>query len=163
MSDEVFLSMTPNERAHAARVLYQSHSKPRNKEKWWGTYMSVLSRLDAVDFDWSKITLDKQEQSWRDYNRTKRNLGTLTTEQHKALKIMGFQFNQTLDTGDKPRATPQFNEVVDLLQRSKDPEATPLTDDEQTKLTREINRARKRYEDGLLSEKRALILGIIPR
>ncbi len=162
MSDEVFLSMTRNERFEAARVMFTTTPRKKSQEKWWNIYNGLLGRLEAVDFKWEEISLTLEEQIWRDNTRPKREKGTLTHEQHKALKIIGFPFIAHLNKGGKKGKGigEEFQVAASLLERSKDPKAEPLTQEEQEFLKQKLNTARSKYQGGQLSERMARILGI---
>lgn len=132
-----------------------------DNEKWWRVYEGVHAKLEAVGFDWSRITLEKEEQTWRDGTRGRRKTGSLDLKQHEALKIIGFPFNDTLPSGQKLHAAPKLTELIKLFERSSDPESAPLNKEEAIALEKGLNTARERYKAGQMSEKSARKLGII--
>ena len=165
MAKEIFLSMTRNERMEAARVLCTTDTKEKTRLRWWETYNGLLERLKDADFKWDEISLSTVEQTWRDNTRKRRVDGTLTHEQHQALKIIGFPFNAHLQRGGakgRKGINEEFERAVNLYKRSKDPGAEPLTQEESETLRRAVNTARSKYQDGALSERSARMLGIVP-
>lgn len=162
MPHRSFLTGKMNERAQG-NIQEARNSSASDNDKWWRIYEGVHAKLKAAQFDWNKITLEKEEQSWRDNTRTRRKNGTLDLEQHKALKVIGFPFNDTLTRGQKLHAAPKLSQLVALFKRSTDPEAAPLSKEEATALEKGLNTAREKYRAGQLSEKSAQLLGIAPK